>query len=244
LNTKIENEVLTGKTVLEIGCGLGRTTRNLLSLLSAETDARLIVTDVSQKYLDRIRYGLNHPALMPQFIKTDACELDGIPMESIDYIVCNFAICEINSTIGQGTVALAKFLSVLKPGGKLFIEEELPITEANGPAQQSWANIWRVLKSALILTQQRMPSTEYKPETLSKICEIVGYTNVQWENSVRSHGLDWMQARLDFLESQQSGFPGPKVGAMFTFLAKNIYDQALVEGKVDVPIYMLSASKP
>lgn len=169
--------------------------------------------------------------------------LDGIELESIDYIVCNFAICEINSTIGQGTVALSKFLSVLKPGGKLFIEEELPISEAKNPAQQSWANIWHVLKSALILIQQRTPSNEYHPEVLSKICEIIGFTNLQWETSVRSHGLDWMQARLDFLEKLQPAFPGPKVGEMFTFLAKNVSDQAQAEGKVDVPIYMLSASK-
>ena len=146
LNVKIENETLAGKTVLEIGCGLGRTTRNLVSLLSAQPDTNLIVTDVSQQHLDRIREGLKQSNFVPQFIKTDACELYGIKPESIDYIVYNFALCEINSTIGQGTVALSKFFSVLNPGGKLFIEEEFPISEANSSAQKSWANIWRVLK--------------------------------------------------------------------------------------------------
>ena len=240
----IENESLADKTVLEIGCGLGRTTLNLVSLLSGVTGAKLLVTDISQKRLNLVREGINKSDFVPQFIKTDACELDGIEPESIDYIVCNFAICEVNSTIGQGTVALAKFLSVLKPGGKLFIEEELPISEAKTPAQKSWANIWRVLKSALVLIEQRSPTNEYHPEILGKICEIIGFTSVRWETSVRSHGLAWMEARLKFLETQQSGFPGPRVGDMFTFLAKNVSDMAQQEGKVDVPIYFLSASKP
>ena len=244
MNINIENESLAGVTVLEIGCGLGRTTRQLASLLSEEPDAKLIVTDVSQQHLDRIQEGVDKSNFVPRFIKTDACDLNGIESDSIDYIVCNFAICEINSTIGQGTVALAKFLSVLKSGGKLFIEEELPISEAINPAQQSWANIWRVLKSALVLIQQQTPSNEYHPEILNKICEIVGFTNIHWEKSVRSHGLSWMEARLAFLEKQQPAFPGPKVGGMFTFLAKNVSDKAQAEGKIDVPIYMLSASKP
>jgi ubiquinone/menaquinone biosynthesis C-methylase UbiE len=240
----IENEQLADKTILEVGCGLGRTTRNLVSLLTGHPGAKLIVTDVSEQYLVRTRSVLGQLGSEPQFIRTHACELVGIQPESIDYIVCNFALCEINSDIGQGTLALAKFLSVLKPGGKLFVEEEFPISEAEGPAQQSWARIWQVLKSAFILIQQKTPSNEYRPDVLRNICESIGFIDVRWEAAVRSHGLDWMDARLGMLEQYMSRFPGPQVGQMFMYLAKSVSSQAREFGKIDVPVYTLLAIKP
>ena len=241
---RIDDEMLADKTILEVGCGLGRTTRNLVSLLSGYAGTQLIVTDRSDNYLERTRSSLGSTDFEPGFIKTDACELAGIEPESIDYIVCNFALCEINSNIGSGTLALAKFLSVLKPGGKLFIEEEFPISEAIGPTQQSWARIWRVLKSALILVQQKTPSTEYHPEVLSKICGIIGFADVDWEATVRTHELGWMKNRLGLLQQYMSGYPAPQVGKMFMYMAENVSSQAQQFGKVDVPIYLLSAVKP
>jgi 16S rRNA A1518/A1519 N6-dimethyltransferase RsmA/KsgA/DIM1 with predicted DNA glycosylase/AP lyase activity len=46
----IENEHLANKVVLEVGSGRGDTTRQLVDLLSGQSGARLIVTDISDKF--------------------------------------------------------------------------------------------------------------------------------------------------------------------------------------------------
>ncbi|MFC1772588.1 class I SAM-dependent methyltransferase [Pseudomonadota bacterium] len=239
----IRNEPLAGKTVLEVGSGLGRTTRNLASGLSDHPGTNLIVTDVTDRYFDQIRNSLGPADIKPQFIQTDACDLAGIEPESIDYIVCNFALCEINSDIGRGTLALAKFLLVLKPGGKLFVEEEMPISEANSAAQNTWSLIWRVLKSAQTLTQHKTATNEYHPVVLSEICKIVGFTDVKWEASSRTHPLAWLEPRIDLLASHMHGFPSPQIKQMFVHLANDVKNRAKEAGKIEIPIYKLSAVK-
>ena len=241
---QIEDENLSGKTILEVGCGLGHTTRNLASLVSDASDAELIVTDVTNKHFERIKSSSGLAEINAQFIQTDACELADISEGSIDYVVCNFVLCEINSDIGRGTLALAKFLSVLKPGGKLFLEEEFPIYQASGAAQQSWSLIWRVLKSAFILVKQKSPTNEYDPNVLCKICEITGFTDIKWESSVRMHDISWLDIRLKIIESIMPSFPSPQVGKMFMHLANQVRNKAENRGKVEIPVYSLSARKP
>jgi ubiquinone/menaquinone biosynthesis C-methylase UbiE len=239
----IKNEPLAGKSVLEVGSGLGRTTLNLATWLSYYPGTKLIVTDVTDRYFERIRSSLDPAITDPQFLQTDACELSGIEPESIDYIVCNFALCEINADIGRGTLALAKFLSVLKPGGKLFVEEEMPISEANIPSQESWSLMWRVLKSAQLLVQKRTVTNEYHPEVLSKICELIGFVDVTWETSTRTHPLTWLEPRLELLANHMPGFPSAQVKQVFVCLANNVKHRAQKHGQIDIPIYTLSAVK-
>lgn len=244
MNRQISDEPLADKTVLEVGCGLGRTTRTLVTLLSGQPGAKLIVTDLVEQYLEKTRSKLGPTQFKPLFIKTDACDLAGIDAESVDYVVCNFALCEINSETGRGTLALARFFSVLKPGGKVFIEEEFPISAASGPAQQAWARMWRVFKSALMFIQKRPPSSEYQPEVLRRVFETIGFTDVEWEASVRTHGLDWLEPRITQLEKYMPGYPSPQIGQMYIHLAKDIRSQAQESGKIEIPIYSLSAIKP
>jgi len=244
MNKQIEDEDLSDKIILEVGCGLGRTTRNLASLLSNAAGSQLIVTDVTDKHFDQVKCSLGMTKIEARFIQTDACELAGVAEESVDYVVCNFALCEINSDIGRGTMALARFLSVLKPGGKLFVEEEFPISEASGPAQQSWSLIWRVLKSAFILIKQKPPTNEYHPKVLARICEITGFTDIKWEASIRVNDLSWLDIRLKIIESIMPDFPSPQLGKMFAHLANDILNRARKIGTVEIPIYSLSARKP
>lgn len=143
---------LAGKTVLEVGSGRGDTTRVLVDLLSKFPGANLIAADFSAAHFPALQEEFAGRVLPVRFICTSALDLDGINAGSIDVLVCNYTLCAVNSRSGQATLALRRFWEALKPGGWLFIEEEFPLGQASSPTQAVWAEKWRILKAALILT--------------------------------------------------------------------------------------------
>ncbi|WP_352169696.1 class I SAM-dependent methyltransferase [Proteiniborus sp. MB09-C3] len=76
-----------------------------------------------------------------RFIKTDGCELSNIEESSIDFLVCNYTLCAINSKKGSEILALNRFKEVLKFGGNLYIEEEYPLNFVDNPMQQVWSSL-------------------------------------------------------------------------------------------------------
>ncbi len=134
----IENEPLAGKVVLEVGSGRGDTTRKLVDLLSRQPGARLIVTDVSDRFFQQLRNAFQSSDVQIQFIQTGALELHGIPGNSVDYLVCNYTLCAVDSQAGQVALALRRFWEVLKVGGKLFVEEEFPVNQGDERRPTRW----------------------------------------------------------------------------------------------------------
>ena len=51
-------------------------------------------------------------------------------------------------------LALKRFWEVLKQSGKLFVEEEFPISKQDTCSQEIWAEKWRILKAGMILAGQ------------------------------------------------------------------------------------------
>ena len=240
----LDGEDLSNKTVLEIGCARGHSTREIAVLMTGVPGAVLVVTDINDKFFAEIGRDLKSIGITHRFVKTDACVLECIEPESIDYIVCNFVLCVVNSDIGSGTIALNMFYSALKPGGKLFIREEFPISQAKGPDQKIWATMWRVIKSAHMITSSRLASTEYRPEILKQLCEIVGFRDVTWETEVIQNELIWFKPRLDMLQNMMPAYPGPRVGEMYLFLANAIRQRAAARNNVEIPRYSMVAIKP
>lgn len=106
-----EYEYREDNIVLEAGSGGGGTTRKLAELLSGQPGAQLIIPDIIE------------------FMHTAAHDLPGIPCNSVDYLVCNHTLGAVISQVGLVVLALSRFWEVLKSGGKLFAEEERPISE-------------------------------------------------------------------------------------------------------------------
>ena len=132
----IERENLSDKVILEIGSGRGDTTRKLVELLTGKSNAQLVVTDISDRFFPQLLDEFQSKNIQIRFICTGAYELQGIPNDSMDFLVCNYTLCAINSQAGMATLALRRFWEVLKSGGKLFIEEEFPIERQNTPLQE------------------------------------------------------------------------------------------------------------
>ena len=200
MRIELRGEDLSNKTVLEIGCGMGHSTQAIAFAMLGAPGADLIITDIHDKYFDKISEDIKAYGVKHRFIKTDACQLEGIEPESVDYIVCNFVLCAVNTNIGSGTIALHKFYTVLQPGGKLYIREEYPIHEVKGPDQEIWALMLRVIKSARMISSAYPATTEYRPEILKQLCEIIGFENIVWTGEVIRNDLDWLTPRLELLK--------------------------------------------
>ena len=239
----IENEDLSGKTILEVGSGRGDTTRRLVALLAGKPGAELVVTDISEKFFAYLRAEFQSNNVQLRFTCTGASELQDISTDSIDFLVCNYTLCAVNSQAGLASLALRRFYEVLKPGGKLFIEEEFPISKQDTPTQKIWAEKWRILKSGMILAGQ-LPFHEFAPEVLADLCRLAGFEQVKWTEHTEmfkdSGVLDFFQR---WLEPILQEMPLESLRAGFTEMAATLKKNAVQAGGMEIPFYRLEAQK-
>jgi phospholipid N-methyltransferase len=240
----LEKENLAGKTILEVGSGRGDTTRKLVDLLEGQTGAKLIITDITDWFFQELNDEFKSRPVKVQFEKTRATQLDNIANNSVAYLICNYALCAVNSRSGTVALALQRFREVLEEGGKLFVEEELPIDSYNTPQQQVWAEKWRILKSAMILVG-KFPYNEIAPETLAELCHLTGYVNVEWSIHSETYSdvsvLDFFQRRLELLFPE---LPNEKLREGFSEMAAALQLKAIEVGGMEIPYYRFRGEKP
>lgn len=239
----IENESPANKVVLEVGSGRGDTTRKLVDWLSGQPGVQLIVTDVSDMFFEQLHSEFQARDVQIRFICTGAHELHGIFDNSVDYLVCNYTLCAVNSQAGLAALALRRFWEVLKVGGKLFVEEEFPVSKQDTPAQEIWAEKWRILKSATMLAG-KFPYNEIAPEILAGLCRLAGFEGARWTAHTELYRddrvLDFFQRRLDALLPQ---LPNDTLRAGLTEWASLLYKKVAQVGAMEVPFYRLTAQK-
>lgn len=172
----------TNKTILEVGTGRGGTTIELIKALKKFKGARLISTDIYDGNFEEVERKAKDYGVEITLIKTDGCELKGIEENSIDFLICNYTLCAINSKSGSETIALNRFKEVLKSGGTLYIEEEYPLNFVENPMQNIWSRKWQLLRSANILFGE-LSYNEINPQILENILFILGFEDIKWERS-------------------------------------------------------------
>ena len=101
----IEDEELSNKVILEVGSGRGDMTRTLVNLLAGMPTAQLIVTDISDTFFHQLRAEFQGKNVQTTFICTGAQELKGVANHSVDFLVCNYALCAVNSQAGLAALA-------------------------------------------------------------------------------------------------------------------------------------------
>lgn len=147
---------------------------------------KFITTDIYDGNFENIKEQIEKYNIDIQFIKTDGCELEGIENDSIDFVVCNYTLCAINSKSGSEVLALNRFREVLKPGGTLYIEEECPLNFASNDMERVWSRKWQILRSVNLLLNE-LPYNEISPEILKNILKIIGFKDVQYK--IDSHKI-------------------------------------------------------
>jgi ubiquinone/menaquinone biosynthesis C-methylase UbiE len=111
---------LTGKTIVDIGCGTGRHWPALFSL----SPARLTGYDVSMGMLNRLR--IKYPHAETHLLS--GAILTGLADSSCDFVLSTLTVAHIPDL----DAALAEWNRVLKPGGDLFITDYHPTALAKG----------------------------------------------------------------------------------------------------------------
>lgn len=239
----IEDENFDGKVILEVGSGRGETTRKLVNLLSGKPGTQLIVTDISNHFFPQLRDEFQSKNVQVQFICTGGHELKGIPDRGIDYLVCNYTLCAINSQAGLAGLALQRFWEVLKFDGILFVEDEFPISESDTLSQEVWAEKWRILKSSMLITGQSI-FNEISPELLVRLCYLAGFKKVDWTAHSELYPgievLDFFQKRLNTL---LKAIPNENLRCGFSEMAANLRMKATQAGGIEIPFYRLVAHK-
>lgn len=234
---------LTNKTVLEVGSGRGETTRELASQMAGK-GGRLIVTDISDEHFEELRSELASIDLPVDFIRTSGLKLAGVRPASVDLVVCNYTLCAINAIVGQGELALRKFSEVLKPGGGLYLEEELPQYMAANPAQNVWAEKWQLIKAAQVISGAR-PFNEYQPDVLESLTEACGFEEIEVSDEVSTWPvlgwMDFFRSRFDHL---LKGIGNKTMVGALKDAADQFSIKAQQVGYMETPYIILIAKKP
>ena len=126
----------TGR-VLEVGCGLGLRT-SIMAQLSARR--RRDGIDRSEELLERARSKLDAPENL-SFEKADLYELP-FPAATFDFVYARLVFMHLTRPLS----ALQSILAVLKPGGRLLMEDADRDCMFFEPAPQNFASYWKLIQ--------------------------------------------------------------------------------------------------
>jgi ubiquinone/menaquinone biosynthesis C-methylase UbiE len=240
----LEMDNLAGQTILEVGSGRGGTTRKLVDLLEGQPGATLIAADVSDRFFSELHDAFNNRRVNVRFEKTGAAQLDNIDDNSVTTLICNYTLCAVNARPGTVALALRRFREVLKVGGTLLVEEELPIDRYSSSRQEVWAEKWRLLKSVMMLAGES-PYNEIAPETLAALCRLTGFKDVEWSMHSKIYAdedvLDFFQRRLECLLPE---LPNEHLRTGFFEMVEALQAKARDVCGMETPYYRLRGVKP
>lgn len=235
---------LTGQTILVLSAGEDCDLLRLVQRMADEDGRKMILAYPSNVRFESIQAKLLRFPLPVEFVRTNAVKLGGIAPASMDGLVCFRTLSAVNAIAGQGLLALHRFFEVLKPGGWLHIEEELPYYLAAGEAQQFWAQIRALVRSAQAFNRSKSVSA-YQPEVLESIVERVGFEDIRLEDITclmtreKLWAETWPQLEL-LLKNEQDEL----ARKAFSQKADALASQLDGEGEVEIPGYRLQANKP
>jgi SAM-dependent methyltransferase len=164
--------------VLQIGCGLGATTAEVLRAMDAES--RVIVVEGTQALVDRARANLDAASLGKRvFFRVQ--ELDGkLPFaeNGFDLVLANLVLADLASPAAH----LAELVRVTKPGGELRLAT---------PLAGTWREFLDVFTDVLIRLRKQdaadavaaYRSRFSEPEALARLLETAGIVKVAVETT-------------------------------------------------------------
>ncbi len=144
-------DMKTRKRVLDLGCGAGNLTDHLVSL-----GAEVIASDVSPTFLTQIRQ--RHPESTVTTLQLNGSDLCDLQDASIDMVAAYSVLHHIPDYL----VIIDECLRVLKPGGILYLDHEVP--------DEYWDNI-------VSLKQFYKEVQSFWPHNITKFLKLENYVD-------------------------------------------------------------------
>lgn len=167
--------------ILEIGAGRGQLTISLVKKLKkAKSDFRVIALDTStgpyKGALETLKRNLGKEKLqdLVRVVKGDVRNMNIIGTESVDLIISNETLCELNR---EGLEkAIQEFYRILKPGGEMAHGELIPVAE--NEAQRL------VIDANACSTETSLPKPEWLSPFSDEVAAVLhrtGFKNIRTE---------------------------------------------------------------
>lgn len=170
---------LDNKVVLEGGTSWGNTTRIIVNKIQENNwNTKLISVDIDDSHFDEIEEDIRKNFKQLDLRKGDLSNLEFIPDESIDVVICNYTISSVNQFPLRAVKALKELYRVLKKGGQILITEEMPIWSIDNREYCYWSKRSRIIKSISVL-KARAHFNEMHPKDLEEALKITGFNNIE-----------------------------------------------------------------
>ncbi|KAK7922405.1 hypothetical protein WMY93_009307 [Mugilogobius chulae] len=183
--------------VLELGAGIGRYTRHLLTKAQ-----HVIAVDFMENFVERNRKDNGHYS-NATFLQADVTKLE-IPQNSIDFIFSNWLLMYLSD---EELHSLAeKMLGWLRPGGFFFLESPATIVQMkNNPNQICW--LLEKVQRSLNGTDQFKTFQQFLDQKQYTRNGILRYEKMFGAGFVSTGGLSTTKEFVDLLDLK----PGEKV---------------------------------
>ncbi|MCC5909596.1 MAG: class I SAM-dependent methyltransferase [Clostridiaceae bacterium] len=242
------NEVnLDGKIVLEGGTSWGNTT-SIIARKVRENGwkTRLFSVDIDDSHFKEIEERLKDDFEELALIKGDLSNLDFMDSESVDAIICNYTLSSVNQFPLRAVKAVKEFYRVLKPGGKLLINEEMPIWSVNVGDYEYWSKRLRIIKS--INTLKAMAHfNEIHPQDLKEVLETAGFMEVEsreFKEKINSEmAIKFLDKRKQSLIKGRNDLHNEKLIQGYTELTEELLKKFEESEEYFLPAYIMRAIK-
>lgn len=238
---------LHGKVVLEGGTSWGNTTRIIAEKVIANRwVTELISVDIDDSHFDEIEKDIKNYFKKLILRQGDLSNLEFIPSESIDIIICNYTLSSVEQFPLRVMKALKEFYRVLKPEGQLIITEEIPIWAVDSKEYPYWSQRLRIIKSISILKAMSIFS-EIHPKDLEEGLDIIGFKNIHWqefkENIDAEMATKFLDKRKQTLIKGSNDMDNQLVKDGFVELTEALIKEFEETKSFAAPAYILKAKK-
>lgn len=238
---------LNNKVVLEGGTSWGNTTRIIVKKIQENNwNTKLTSVDIDDSHFNEIEKDIRKSFKGLELRKGDLSNLDFIPDESVDVVICNYTMSSVNQFPLRAIKALKEIHRVLKKGGQLLLTEEMPIWSVDNREYCYWSKRSRIIKSISVLKAMAHFNEVY-PSDMEEALKIVGFNNIQcqqFKEKINSElATKFLDKRKQTLIQATNDLENENVTKGFVELTEELLKEFEGTEEFSAPAYIMKAKK-
>lgn len=195
--------------ILDCAIGAGEATYYWAAEIQRQGGSSVIHgLDLSFSAADRqvIAENLQEFQSLVKLVEGDVRTLANYADSSVDYVLCDDTLVFLAAAIDGVQQALQSFYRVLKPGGRLVLQSEIPIENANFPYEHNQLRRWNFAKAVYALKGE-VWSVEPTLVEVEDLVNQAGFTIEQKKLYPVSKQKDPSATIAEWIELMQSEIP-------------------------------------